>query len=146
MQPGDTHAYDGLMVNRFSILLKSVDQKDERVRVDLGQPILARETYDFSSLRKKLTPEAQAWFDLICQDWGLSPNYDPNSQIRVEHLMLLIYQIWQGLPEEEKTTLTDELSFQLTDLQTGPCPQGRSTRLYQLVFPFILDEDRADLI
>lgn len=82
-----------------------------------------------SELRHKIemiNPLVLTFFDVIVRDKGRPPNFDPTNNLDAYYLLNFIAVNQQYL---------DYSLFieQLQDMNTGFCPQGRTTRLYQII-------------
>lgn len=73
-------------------------------------------------------------FDIIARD----NVYDPINKINVYDLMYILEGVCKHY--EDCTDLLKLIVEQLIDMSTGLCPQGRTTRLYQLAVSFIDEE------
>jgi len=70
---------------------------------------------------------------LIIRDTGLAPNHDPRSGTMACELLTAILGKAKQLPVDAQRDLFVQLAEQMHDMYaTGQCPQGRSTRLYQI--------------
>lgn len=70
----------------------------------------------------------------IIEQWGSPANHDRTSNIRAEPLVKLCYEI---LNHPDDNDFRELLEIQLTEMDTGMCPPGRTTRLYQVVRAFL---------
>ena len=70
---------------------------------------------------------------MVIDDAGQAPNYDPRSGAMACDLLAAILSVCRGFDGEMRSAWLNELAVQLFDSwTTGRCPQGRTTRLYQL--------------
>ena len=60
-----------------------------------------------------------------------TPNYEPQSGLYADDLLKLCCKF------ANNQDFIEELEIQLLDMQSGMCPQGRVTRLYQLLVAFL---------
>lgn len=68
-----------------------------------------------------------------------SANYDPTNRLDAKELLLKLgYILKTGLSEKslELSDFVPMIDEQFLDMKTGMCPQGRATRMYQLVLAF----------
>jgi methyltransferase-like protein len=63
--------------------------------------------------------------------------YDPSNKIYVFDLLYIVEDLCRKY--EDCSDIIKVLVEQLEDMSTGLCPQGRTTRLYQIVFSFMED-------
>ena len=152
----DTHAYDGklhdiikLIQNDLNRVHKiSKDKKIERFKV------LRKELETYSADKSDSNKLAFKYFDIICESIGHPSNYDPTNKLHACDLLYLCCELLTFLksqteekeeaPPKEKEgdgggdtppdTLMEILLMQLNDMHTGSCPQGRTTRLFQVYF------------
>jgi len=93
-----------------------------------------------------------SFLNAIVKDWGNNSNFDTTNNFRAEDVLFICSLVWDNIKtlqvdEVEKDTLTKdfcrELFIQLSDMQSGPCPQGRVTRLWQVAESFygFIDEN-----
>lgn len=109
----DVHQFDGRLDNHINTYdLREVVPFDEKYRA---------------------VSSHHNWQTIINQ-WGLPANHDQSSNIRAEPLVAICYQLSQ-LPEYE-SDFNQLLESQLTEMDTGMCPPGRTTRLYQIIVAF----------
>ena len=83
----------------------------------------------------------------IVAQWGTSQNYDATNDVHAEDMLYILALEFNNMrllfcSDEHfvnNTSLQDfcrELFIQLSDVQTGACPQGRTTRLWQIVYGY----------
>lgn len=81
----------------------------------------------FSTL--SLSPNSFNVLGILINDLGKPNNYDPINRLSVDDLLL---EIANRIELGKIDVLT--LDQQLTEMLTGMCPQGRSIRLYSVIF------------
>lgn len=70
---------------------------------------------------------------MVISDAGTAPNYDPRSGALACDLLAGILARATRFGPELRQDLFDQLELQMHDSwTTGRCPQGRTTRLYQI--------------
>lgn len=84
------------------------------------------------------SPEALISLDLLIRSFNTPANIDPCSATNVDDLLFLFSRLFrkhQKNPDiyQEVKSLLNEI---LIEMLTGGCPQGRSTRLYQLYLAY----------
>ncbi len=119
------HDYDGKLASDI-IISTNVSKIDvSNIFPDLREILKKRES---QSLYKT---GIQA-LDLIEKNIGDQANYDSTNNFRAETILYLIYQKLKEMNEID-SGLIDIIIEGLSDIVTsGSCPQGRSTRLYQI--------------
>lgn len=120
MRKLDTHYYDG-----------KLPIKDEKIK-----DVISTYTDDelrsiIKSLRYKIESKPRSgnslfYFDAIVRDAHGSPNFDPINHLYANELLYII-----AIYSDSIDTLL--LIEQLNDMKSGFCPQGRTTRLYQII-------------
>lgn len=78
------------------------------------------------------SPLAGKMFDLVRNDFGRSPNYDPVNRLRADDLLPFCIKMWESSDPDFRSIMV----VQLEDLNTGTCPQGRCVRCCQIIWPF----------
>lgn len=126
----NTHHYDGILCN-LRYLIQS----------DLDRVASIEKTSAFEELIKIVTsqnppPHAVVWLNAIIQTYVThgkgGENYDPKNDMYACDLLYIVYERIIRKDEMSPRYL-EELILQLEDMQTGPCPQGRTTRLFQIL-------------
>jgi hypothetical protein len=104
---------------------------DWRVPADLPRVNEHKRQTLFSWVNEKL-PDAPG-VRMVIEDEGRAPNYDPRSGAMACDLLAAILDRVYGFTKDYQDTWLTELALQMHDSwTTGRCPQGRTTRLYQL--------------
>ena len=135
----DTHTYDGKL-HSYRALIEG-DLARARTAGD------AAKRHACTVLRAALVREPAAtvhtfrYFDDICAvaSWNApqrrgSPNYDPSNDLWADYLLVLCYELYARdlrKPLRARSDVLRMLAEQLHDMSTGPCPPGRTTRLFQ---------------
>ena len=114
---GDTHFYDGKLIH-LGEKIHSYTVEEKKYKLD-----------ELSKLFKTRNTNLQ----IIISDINRASNFDQSNYINVEDLLCRIYDeyIISG-----NTELISELEIQLSDMSSGLCPQGRCTRVLQILFSF----------
>jgi len=117
----NTHWYDGkLNFYENTNFSKNIDKYDkEKLKIDIlnfYEPLLTHKAFNF--------------YKQIAESFGTQENYDSSNNIWVDDI---IYCLWQIRHQDNMLQMLDE---QLCDMETGFCPQGRSTRLYQILLTY----------
>ena len=76
----------------------------------------------------------------IVNDWGNSNNYDNTNNLSADDIMYVLSIEWYNLQLSNSELIQDfskNFFIQCMDMQTGPCPQGRVIRLWQLASIFL---------
>jgi len=145
MRATETHTYDGKLSERKNEIEKHLQRaasfpKEERLR--MFQKLIVH-------LRAKpcFTIQTEANFNTIIRDFELDnacPNYDPSNHLFAIDLLWLCAELCFSSPKNgeiypfdvanEASILTN---IQLGEMSSGMCPQGRTTRLIQVVWSFL---------
>ena len=130
----NTHFFDGKLVGMISFIQTDIERvhsisKVEKIRAfDVLQPLVEN--------HENCTPNVTRCFQAIyssCAQFseGLNnPNYDCANNLYADDLLYLIYE---KASEENNSEYTDLLVANLEEMATGLCPQGRTTRLLQIL-------------
>lgn len=109
----DTHAYDGHL-----------------------PAIVVYENEDLTALTQlqtdieKTNPTVLFFYNEIVKDKYSAANYDPTNGLKA-------YDLLNFLAKHRENFELSTLIEQFEDMRTGFCPQGRTTRLYQIVKPIL---------
>jgi hypothetical protein len=117
----ETHSYDGKL-NKWS-LIDYYPKYTDMEYTKMGMQIIAKST-NFNRI---------AMYHLIQMVNEINDNdrsYDPTNDISVGDLLFLCKNYI------DNQDFMNEFEIQLTDMQTGFCPQGRTHRLFQLLLTF----------
>lgn len=112
----DTHHYDGRIdTSNLSSISASTEEKKK-----------ACEKF----LTLNLNEGAKHFLTIIINDMDTNSNYDPTNKLKAGDIL------YKLLIHVDNADFVKQLEEQLLDLRTGACPQGRSTRLFQLLSAF----------
>lgn len=81
-------------------------------------------------LKDKITPNAFIHLDIMIRDYGTDKNYDATNKISADDLL---YLTSYHTGDENFIILINE---QLENMASGFCAQGRTHRLFQVIFAF----------
>ena len=140
----ETHHYDGFLphdsplgkiiaynLNKKSVnsatvgtfILELIDLKDNN-----GNIICPQEK---SIISRRLTQ--------CLMSWKTPENYDHTNKISADELLYTSAEVWNNLKIQSPNLLCDfaiEFFLQFEDMNTGMCPQGRVTRLWQFMMAY----------
>lgn len=122
-----THDYDGKLHEEYERLVK----KDKRIVLGFDQ-VLDQIFFDLKVLRDKYTQFKNnsnivlAGLKLLNED--RARNYDDKNNIRVEDLLPRVWNCVKEYDDNGKFTFYEQIA---DIVLSGPCPQGRTTRLLQ---------------
>lgn len=117
----DTHRFDGC-IDKSLLPLDDVHALSHDEKKQRGERV-----FQALSGRKE---EALHYLRCIIDSTGNPANYDASNDIWAEDLLSLMMVML------ENTAFLDQLEEQLCDMRTGFCPQGRTTRLWQVTLSF----------
>ncbi len=133
----NTHYYDGKMEGRKGEL------KDSLKRASEINPMTKVAAFDdlntfINGLSEKTHNAIKCLSAIIeshkmCERQKSCPNYDPINNLFADDLLYLCYE---KICVEKNTDFTLEFLIQLDGMITGLCPQGRCTRLFQILLAF----------
>lgn len=125
----DTHYYDNKLKDELVI-------STNISKLDMGPIFPEFKRILEQNQENGLYPTAIQALNLIEKDVECSGNYDSTNQFRADTILYLLYQKlkkFDSPPPGIDKGLINVIMEGLSDIITsGPCPQGRSTRLYQL--------------
>lgn len=118
----DVHVFDGKLLSSISNYspLMAVWALDINIKRSEIQKLLK---YDYSDTAQKILQQ-------LYQDVGTNANYDVTNQVTADDLLYLCVN---HIDNEDFRNLFDHV---LQEMQGGMCPQGRCTRLFQLLLPY----------
>jgi hypothetical protein len=137
-QTVQTHSYDAQLkevIEKYRPLLKKVEVLEIDIKKNMFESFLNEiNNLDYDQEFKNYSIQS---IKNIINDIGKSPNYDGTNDLKAEDVLYLILAKLKTLRKKEKEdVIFDHMSniiIQLSDMVTsGPCPQGRCTRLWQL--------------
>lgn len=126
----NTHHYDGILCNLRHL-----------IQSDLDRVANIEKSTAFEDLTKIVgsenpPPPAVTWLNAIVQCYLThgrgGENYDSANNMYACDLLYIVYERIVRKDDMSPRYL-EELILQLQDMQTGPCPQGRTTRLFQIL-------------
>lgn len=124
--PGDTHTYDGTLPDLIQAECSRAYAAARRlsplergsITAWLHAALRAVDAYD---------PVAQYWFG-VCVGGEDPQNYDPVNRVHTQDLLMMCWALHEAHPSTE---FLSTLARQLSEIQGGACPQGRTTRIFQ---------------
>lgn len=140
----NTHYYDGKLVEIrnevLELLEKSSGIEFSQKLADLNKLL----QYNFSANAKKV-------LNILINDYRKfsvlprtvikkDPNHSQQDNLHAENILWLCYKLLDSVSNGESSDIFDNvlkvLDLQLVDMLTGMCPQGRCTRLLQIIHAF----------
>ena len=90
--------------------------------------------------RPTTTPQSQHNLQIIITDYQkhqphTGPNYDSSNDLASEDLLYFLADLISKIPEDQRDDFLDLANQQLTEMSSGMCPQGRSYRILQVIWP-----------
>ena len=117
----DVHTFDGKLLNKFNIT--KIFSNNEKKKYFL----------EFKSELK--SQEAKSCVAMIINHINTMNNYDPTNKINAEDILMEIINM-------DYINILDFIDEQLSDCyKLGQCPQGRTTRLFQIWLALSKDVD-----
>lgn len=111
--------------------MRNVHEFDRKINMNLPQKEIKEEIFE-SFLKRKLSNIAMMMATQIIQ-----PNEKNDDHINQADARFLLFELLskiQSQPEKDQEDMYKLLEEQLEDmLRLGPCPQGRTIRLWQLL-------------
>lgn len=126
--PRDVHDYDGKLKEVKAIL----DSELIRIyQIPIEYRIAELKNYT-PTITKYTTPMGVSAYTTIVHTGAKSANYDPSNELDAFDLLWLCYE--QCVEDSDFLAI---LGCQLEDMAVGMCAQGRTTRLFQLVYAIL---------
>lgn len=131
----DTHTYDGQLKNRLAEIKSFLDEASKMSKEEKLDRFYKLKSF------LKCNPQADTFLSGIIRDYETGnhgANHDPTNNIHAEDLLVLCFNLCfrSAKSPEIAEEVSSLLSLQLEDMATGYCPQGRTTRLVQVVLSF----------
>lgn len=123
MEKLNTHFYDGLINPEVSAWCSA-----ETKTITQPQKLAAIKSLEQKLLSAKASPLAMRNFKIITA----TNTYDPSNKLYVFDLLYI-------LDRASSVDAMKNIISQLEEMSSGLCPQGQTTRMFQLIFPFIID-------
>jgi hypothetical protein len=124
----NTHYYDGSLKDNYRELVKKQNSDTDFLTINMSIDTLFNELYDTLNRLRLIDSDIKDMLELIRND--TANNYDPLNDI---HTMDILKRTWYYV---RKMELEDRIMLfsQIVEIKNGPCPQGRTTRIYQIYF------------
>jgi hypothetical protein len=131
----NTHDADGKWADNLNLKSNKLFATAEDIAVEIVTSTVDVQTFssllDFGESLAKIRPEAGRYFAAIIQGQG---NYDSSNRVDALTLLILLNLL---MDEQTGDGMMEILAEQLADMASGPCPEGRTTRLAQIAMCFI---------
>jgi hypothetical protein len=124
----NTHYYDRSLKEGYRELVKKQDKDTDFLSINMPIHTLFDELYNTLNLLRIIDGDIRNMLELIRND--TKNNYDPLNDIDT---MDILNRTWYYV---RKMELIDRIMLfkQIEEIKNGPCPQGRTTRIYQIYF------------
>lgn len=135
MEKLNTHYYDRLLKEQFVELSKQQDANTDFLTIPWTKDLLFSEIEaalekQSSSHRTKVS--TRNMLELLKRDGDGNANYDPLNQIHTIDILTRTWYFIRNLPSVEQSYFFT----QIQEINDGSCPQGRTTRLFQIYYSF----------
>ncbi len=120
----DTHLFDGKLKNTIKSVL------DNNIILLSRTEVIDSNLYNDYVNKYNLHVN----FQIILQDYNTSNNYDRSNEYSCEIILTEIIKIYNLLNIEQKEDLLSLLNEQFEEMKSGMCPQGRTHRLFYILF------------
>jgi hypothetical protein len=141
-----THTYDGKLKNVKQVLQQDISRASQVSKKEKLQAFVNLRLN--LTLYKEFTPKVKRCFDAIYNTFSqsgrvkTSRNYDCTNDVYADDLLFLCYE---KVFIEKDSDFARMLILQLEDMNTGLCPQGRTTRLLQILLIFKNSTSRLEI-
>lgn len=112
----DLHSLDGKWTNNIVITV------EDNIKLEI-----------ILHLRKIVNAESSSVLEQLITDYNTENNYDPISKTNVNDILYLISLYIEKVKDTDRDDIIQLFNDILIEMKSGMCPQGRSTRLYQLL-------------
>ena len=136
----NTHSYDSLLKKNYNDL-KKIDINNLVQPINFNNTI--NEIYSYIRNLNFNLQNKQAIDAIILIKNDQKNNYDKENDINVEDLLPRVWRFVKNYDSSGKEIFVEQLS---EIYNSGPCSQGRTTRLYQFYYPHIDQENDNDYI
>lgn len=136
----NTHYYDNKIV-LSSDLVEKLNEHSSNEKEDVVRQFVL----EILAINIPEKDNASVHFlNIIVNEWGQPSNFDCTNNILAEDMLYICALEWNNislLPINEMVTIRNDFSklffTQLSDMQSGPCAQGRATRLWQIAKAYL---------
>jgi len=129
----NTHYYDTQLKQQYKELVEKQDKDTEFLSIPWTKAMVFDELYT-ALQQQTLSPDSfnrtTSMLHLLRQDDR--NNYDPLNEIHAIDILTRTWYFVRALPKEDQSYFFT----QIEEIQDGSCPQGRSTRLFQIYYSF----------
>jgi hypothetical protein len=124
----NTHYYDRSLKDGYRELVKKQNETTDYLGINMSIDTLFNELHDTLDKLRLSDCDIKDMLELIRND--TKNNYDPLNDIDT---MDILNRTWYYV---RKMELGDRIMLfgQIGDIRNGSCPQGRTTRIYQIYF------------
>jgi hypothetical protein len=135
MEKLNTHYYDTMLKEQYKELTVIQDSTTDFLTIpwskDLvfGEIEVALEEYPSTPRSKQST---RNMLNLLKKDGDGPANYDPSNHIHTIDILTRTWYYVRKLSNEEQS----HFFTQIQEINDGSCPQGRTTRLFQIYYSF----------
>jgi hypothetical protein len=123
MEKLNTHFYDGHVNPEVSTWCTETTKT-----ITQSQKLAAIKSLEQKLLLAKASPLAMRNFKYITA----TNTFDPSNKLYVFDLLYI-------LDRASSADAMKNIELQLEEMSSGLCPQGQTTRIFQLIFPFVMD-------
>ena len=126
----NTHHYDGKLYLKRDEIDNMIAKIDQTKKKDAFEKLTKniKKTTNNNNVHRCLNALVNN-----CNRKTSSPNYDSINMMYADDLLYLCCQAIEGNIGGEDNDVFDLLIHQLNEMASGMCPQGRTTRLYQII-------------
>ena len=135
MEKLNTHYYDTMLKEQYKELTMKQDSTTDFLTIPWTKDLLfgeieaALEQYPSSSRSKQST---RNMLNLLKRDGDGNANYDPSNHIHTIDILTRTWYYIRNLSSDEQS----HFFTQIQEINDGSCPQGRTTRLFQIYYSF----------
>lgn len=124
----NTHYYDRLLKEGYKELVKKQNETTDYLAINMSIGTLFNELYDTLDKLRLIDGDIKDMLELIKND--TKNNYDPLNDIDTIDILNRTWYYVRKMELEDRIMLFSQIG----EIKNGPCPQGRTTRIYQIYF------------
>ena len=124
----NTHYYDRLLKEGYKELVKKQNETTDFLTINMSIDKLFNELYDTLNRLRLIDGDIKDMLELIWND--TKNNYDPLNDIDTMDILNRTWYYVRKMELEDRIMLFSQIGA----IKNGPCPQGRTTRIYQIYF------------
>lgn len=140
----NTHNYDNNVDLSLDLGVEIVEKLDKHSSNE-KKDVVCQFVFEILTMNVPEKDNASVHFlNTVVNEWGLPSNFDNTNIMWAEDMLYICALEWNNislLPIDEMVSMRNDFSkllfTQLSDMQSGPCAQGRTIRLWQIAKAYL---------